>query len=187
MNEGLIPARYAKAFYKFAKEKNIEEKVYHAMRSLTEVFESADGQTFRQTISNPYVEEEQKRRLVMTAAGLDKDTSGAAEAINDLLTLLFRNNRIAEFRGIVYAYDNIYRNDKNIRRVKVTWASEPQQASEQRLKKMISDRLGGGSMEYSSSVDPQLIGGFKVAIDNEQLDASVSNELRQLRQQILSK
>ena len=36
-------------------------------------------------------------------------------------------------------------------------------------------------MEYSSAVDPQLIGGFVVNVDNERLDASVRQQLQQMR------
>ena len=40
-------------------------------------------------------------------------------------------------------------------------------------------------MEYTYSTDPDLIGGFTVDIDNERLDASVKNELKQLRLKLL--
>ena len=41
-------------------------------------------------------------------------------------------------------------------------------------------------MEYSSSVDPSLIGGFTVSVGNERIDASISNELKQLRLNLIS-
>ena len=40
-------------------------------------------------------------------------------------------------------------------------------------------------MEYSSAVDPQLIGGFVVNVDNERLDASVRQQLQQMRQHLI--
>ena len=40
-------------------------------------------------------------------------------------------------------------------------------------------------MEYSSVVDPSIIGGFTVAIDNDKLDASIANELKQLKLNLL--
>ena len=40
-------------------------------------------------------------------------------------------------------------------------------------------------MEYDTHVNPDLIGGFTVSIDNERLDASVKNELKQLRLNLL--
>lgn len=41
-------------------------------------------------------------------------------------------------------------------------------------------------MEYHHRVDPSLIGGFTVTINNEKLDASVADELKQLRLKLLS-
>lgn len=40
-------------------------------------------------------------------------------------------------------------------------------------------------MEYSSIVDPDIIGGFIVAIDNDRLDASIATELKQLKLNLL--
>ena len=187
MNESLLPSRYAKALYKFALEKNLQQKLYGAMRNLASVFEGTTAHEFRSAIANPFIKESDKRALIMAAAGFDKTDTPEATALNDFLTLLFTNNRIAELRGIVNAYDTIYRKENSISRVHVTWAAQPEPHAEQKLKDMITTRLKDGSMEYSSGVDSSLIGGFKIAIDNEQLDASVENELRQLRQQILSK
>ncbi|MDE7143946.1 MAG: F0F1 ATP synthase subunit delta, partial [Muribaculaceae bacterium] len=44
----------------------------------------------------------------------------------------------------------------------------------------------GATDEISLDVDSALIGGFTVAVDNERLDASVANELKQLRLKLLS-
>lgn len=187
MNESLLPARYAKALYKFALEKGIEGNIYTAMRNIANVMESHEGNDFRNAIANPFVKNVDKRKLIIAAADIQANESETMSAFNDFLSLLFNNNRIDELKGIVYAYDKIFRTEKNISRVHVEWASEPSQQSEERLKKMVADKLNGGTMEYSSSVNPLLIGGFKIAIDNELLDASVENELRLLRQQILSK
>ena len=43
------------------------------------------------------------------------------------------------------------------------------------------------TLEITQQVDPQLIGGFTVTINDLQLDASVRNELRQLRLHLLNK
>ena len=42
-------------------------------------------------------------------------------------------------------------------------------------------------MEYSSKVDPSLIGGFTVDIDNERLNASVAHELKQLKLSLIKR
>ena len=41
-------------------------------------------------------------------------------------------------------------------------------------------------MEFTAAVDSELLGGFVVNIDNERLDASIKNELEQLRLKLTS-
>ena len=82
---------------------------------------------------------------------------------------------------------DIYRKANNIYLVEVVTASELSNDDESRLKALIQKHLNGGTMEYSSRVDRELIGGFVVNIGSERLDASISNELKQLRLNLLSK
>ena len=81
----------------------------------------------------------------------------------------------------------VYRKANNIYLVEVVSATPMDNAEQLRLKKLIESHLEGGSMEYSQRVDSQLIGGFIVNIDSERLDASVQNELKQLRLNLLRK
>ncbi len=90
-------------------------------------------------------------------------------------------------RDIALAYLKMYRLKHNIRLVTVTSAAPMAPADEDRLRKLIQRHLGSAQMEYRHLIDPDLIGGFVVSIDNEKLDASVANELKQLRLKLLSK
>ena len=67
----------------------------------------------------------------------------------------------------------------------MTAAAPMAPADEERLKKFISSHLDGGTMEYDFKIDPELIGGFTVNIGSERLDASIKNELKQLRLKLL--
>ncbi len=59
-------------------------------------------------------------------------------------------------------------------------------AVEKRIKALVEANLHGGTMDFSSSVNPDLIGGFVVNIDNERLDASLRNQLKELRLSLLN-
>ena len=87
--------------------------------------------------------------------------------------------------AIAAQYTLLYRREKNIYKVEVVSAAPLSDDDESRLKKIINGNLQGGTMEYTSRVNPDLIGGFTVTIDNRKLDASVSNELKQLRVNLL--
>ncbi|MCH5319494.1 MAG: F0F1 ATP synthase subunit delta [Paramuribaculum sp.] len=181
MNQGLIPRRYAKALYQFALQKNDTDRIYQLMKNLSEAFDNEPK--LQSTLANPFVDAEDKIQLILTA-------SGAAETDNcmdDFLKLLRKNKRLDMTRAISRAYLDIYRQENNISVVTVTSAAQLSQEGEKRLRKIIEAHLNGGSMEYTSKVNPDLIGGFTVSIGNERLDASISNELKQLRLNLLSK
>lgn len=181
MNEGLIPHRYAKALYKYASEKGCDERMYRLMDALASGFAGEPG--LQSVMSNPFVSAADKVRLLFTAAGASDDDA----CFNDFMKLLTENSRLPMVRDIALAYMSLYREAHHIYVVKVTSAAPLAPAEENRLKDMIARHLNGGTMEYSASVDPSLIGGFAVSVGNERLDASISNELKQLRLKLLSK
>lgn len=181
MNQGLVPKRYAKALYEVAQEKGEANTLYEKLRQLSETF--AQEPALATTMANPFVSNADKAHLIYTACGTDSEGD---ELLTNFIKLLEQNHRMGMVRDIAVAYQDIYRKTKHIYRVEVTAAAPMDKESEDRLKRLISGQLSGGTMEYSFKVNPDLIGGFVVNIDNERLDASVKNELKQLRLKLLS-
>ncbi|MCM1519872.1 MAG: F0F1 ATP synthase subunit delta [Lachnoclostridium sp.] len=180
MNDGLIPGRYAKALLEFAAESDDNARIYSMMHTLDNSM--AAQPALRKVLANPFVQNDDKIHLLATAAGAKADDP----VFNRFVNLLVKNNRIDLMREIAIAYMQLYRKVNNIYLVHVTSAAPLSPADENRLKTLIESHLKGAKMEYSSDVDPELIGGFVVTINNEKLDASVADELRQLRQKLLS-
>ena len=179
MNEGLIPRRYAKALYKVAVERGDAQLMYGLMTRLYEV--SASEPSLNAAVSNPFLSVKDKCDLITTAAGEGADNA----TFVDFLKLLAENKRLDIIFAVARDYAALYRSERNIYKVEVVSASPLYQNDEDRLKSIIEKNLQGGSMEYTSSVNPDLIGGFTVTIDNRRLDASVRNELKQLRVNLL--
>lgn len=179
MNEGLIPRRYAKALYEFAVEKGDSKEIYRLMSTLADNF--AKEASLQSVLSNPFIGATDKVKLLTTAAGAEKNASFA-----DFMSLLSVNKRLDLARGIALAYLDIYRKTNNIHLVEVVTASELSLTDEKRLKSLIQSHLNDGTMEYTHRVDDDLVGGFVINIGSERLDASISNELKQLRLKLLS-
>ena len=182
MNQGLIPSRYAKALFEYAAEKGDDSRLFEAMQQLTQSFASEPA--LDKTMSNPFVSKADKAKLIYTAAGASQGTDAV---VDSFVSLLADNNRLDMARDIALAYLRIYRQRHNIRLVTVTSAAPMDAADEERLRRLIDAHLDGATMDYHHEVDPDLIGGFTVSVDNERLDASVANELKQLRHNLLSK
>ncbi|MBD5171168.1 MAG: ATP synthase F1 subunit delta [Bacteroidales bacterium] len=181
MDKGLIPRRYAKALLKFAAEKGKLDEVYTRMQNIERAFD--DNKSLQSVIANPFVSPKEKTDLVLTAAGVDKNDNDTI--IADFVKLLEQNNRMDCLRQAALAFIDEYRQKKNIYRVDIESAAPLNESDRRRLTDMIDSHLGNGTAEYSFTVNPDLIGGFVVNINNERLDASVSNELKQLRLNLL--
>lgn len=181
MNDGLIPRRYAKALLKYAQEKGADKRMYLLMQTLAASFDSEPE--LCKAITNPFVDAASKTKLLTTASGAtDKDTVFA-----DFIKLLLENNRIDIIRMAALAYLELYRKANNIFLVEITSAAPLGDSEMKRLRDIIEKHVGDSTVEYHTAVDPDLIGGFVVKIDSERLDASVKNELKQLRLNLLSK
>ena len=78
----------------------------------------------------------------------------------------------------------MYKKKSNIIDVKGVVASE---MSDQQIEsfKVSLDEILGKKIKLSIEVDPRLIGGIKLRIDNTFLDASIHNQLQTLRTELL--
>lgn len=180
MNEGLIPRRYAKALLEFASERSESERIYRLMHNLATSFVNEDR--LQTAVSNPFVESVDKINLLTTAASAQqKDKS-----FYEFMSLLATNKRLDMSRDIALAYLDIYRKANNIYLVEVVTATKLSENDESRLKSLIQTHLNGATMEYTQRVNEDLIGGFIINIGSERLDASISNELKQLRLKLIS-
>ncbi len=179
MDKGLLPRRYAKALYKYATEKDATASVYDLMEKLVDAFDS--NSDLQSAIANPFVSLTEKTKLVMTAAGGDN------AILADFVKLLATNNRLDILRDAALAYTALYRQENHIYLVNITSAVPLSDADRKRLTDMIEKHIGDATAQYTFEVDPDLIGGFVVRIDNERLDASVRNELDQLRRKLMTK
>ena len=56
-----------------------------------------------------------------------------------------------------------------------------------KIVEVVEQQLKGKKIEQTTRVDANLIGGFVIKADDQLLDASIKNELKKLRLQLLSK
>lgn len=181
MDKGLIPRRYAKALYEVGKQRNDNDALYAMMQTLAASF--AAHPALVSTIANPFVPEADKLSLLTSAVGGLKEGGNATYL--DFIKLLGRNRRIDMAWDIARAFIDLYRTRHGIYRVAITSAAALGKSESARLEAIIAKHIGEGSMEYTYSVDPALIGGFTVTVNSERLDASVATQLKQLQVQLV--
>lgn len=179
MNGGLIPHRYAKALYKFALSKGDEKLVYEEMKSVVSAFES--NPDLSKVLANPFIGNDDKGRLLLSAAG-----AGVEDDYRGFVRLILANKREMYAYEMALAYRDIYRKANNISMVKITTAVALAEPELMKLRDLVQKAFAGRTLEYAYAVDPEIIGGFVIDVDSVRLDASISNEIEQLRLTLLS-
>lgn len=179
MNDGLIPQRYARALYKYATEKGNADKVYDEMKNVVEAFEA--NPSLSKAIRNPFVSREDKQQLLVSAAG-----EAVEPDFKEFIRLLLDNHREEYARLSALAYRDIYRRQHHISQVEIVTGAELPEAELDKLLDMVKRAFPEAKLEVNYRIDPELIGGFVVNVDSVSMNASISNEIEQLRQKLLS-
>jgi F-type H+-transporting ATPase subunit delta len=102
-----------------------------------------------------------------------------------LVRLLVKNKRMENVRQILHRFTEMY-NASRGRRLVTLRTAVPAPELETQVKEMLQERLGG-EIILEAEVDPALIGGFILIIDDKLLDASVSSQLEEIRRQFKDK
>ena len=178
MDNGLIPRRYAKALYKFALENGEAKRIYELSKRVIEAFKA--NPDLQKVLSNPFIGEEDKEKLLATSAGQEDDI------FNKFVKLIISQKRVEYAREMMLAYRDIYRKENHISQAKITTAVKLDDARMEKLRELVKNAFKDSQLEFSEAVDPALIGGFLIDVDSVRMDASLSNELEQLRQTLLS-
>ena len=179
MDNGLIPNRYAKALYKFALEHGNTAEVYDEMKNVLSAFEN--DSRLSKVLANPFIGREEKYDLLRAAAGdkVENDYLGFIKLILDM-----RRENFA--REMALAYRDIYRKANSISQVKITTAVKLPSEEMDKLHALVSDAFKNTTLEFAEEVDPDIIGGFIIDVDDARMDASLNNEIEQLRLNLLS-
>jgi len=179
MDQGLMPARYAKALYEYAKEVGLDKQVYSNIKNFIQNF--ARHPEIKRVLDNPVIHLEVKRKLLIAAVGKD-----VCSAFIRFIDLLIQNKREGSVLLIALKFRDIYREQNNIYFVKLTTVTPWKADSIEKVRNII---LHGqpGTVEFHYVVDESLIGGFVIEYDSNLLDASVLGQLKQIRKKLVEK
>ena len=103
----------------------------------------------------------------------------------DFVELLLKKGRIEYVKFIFQSFLRMYDLSQGRKRVHlVTAVAVP--GLEERLKVLLEEKTGARIL-MESSIDPSIIGGFQLKVEDDFLDASVSRRLEELRRRLVVK
>lgn len=178
MNQSKISVRYAKAFFEYASEKGVLENVIADVKllakSLNEIAELAE------VFQNPIVKPSGKKAFV-SALLKDKISNDTI----DFLNLVIENGREMFIQDILRNVLDIYRKTQGITAVTLTSAVPLSKAQEQEVVDLVTKQQNT-KVELQTKIDPSLMGGFVLRVEDKQYDASVRSRLKQIKKELIA-
>lgn len=167
-------SRYAKALLELAVEQNKLDEVSADMRALT----SANKETrdFQLFLDSPVINAEKKNNVFRELFQFDTLTSSFVE-------LITKNGREAFLPEIADSFDVQLKAHQGIVPVTLISAKPLDQATKSAILDKVQASVSG-KIELNEQIDESLLGGFVVRMGDNQIDASVANQLKNLKQRL---
>jgi F-type H+-transporting ATPase subunit delta len=170
-----IAAVYARSLFEVASDQDKLDVVRDQLGEFADALsENRELQVF---LFSPYFSTEEKKE------GLDRVVSDADPVILNFLKLLIEKHRMPVLFRIRAIFDALWEEENKLLPVSITSAVELDEAVVKQLVDRIAEQTDR-TVEVTSEVDPDILGGIVVQVGNSVLDASVRNRLEQLRKQV---
>jgi len=166
---------YARALFQAAKDHDVLDDVHDELGQFADALnQNRDLMVF---FFSPYFSSEEKKQA------LHKAVQEADSRFTNFLEALIERHRMPVIFRIRANFDQMWEKEHELLPVVLTSAVE----LDDETVRSIGDRVGeqtGRTVELSSHVDPDILGGIVLRVGNFILDASIRNRLEQLRKQV---
>jgi len=178
MNESKISVRYAKALFNLSKEMNLHEQVRSDMENLQKLI--ADVAEFKLLMDNPILKPSQKMKILNSIL-----KNHVQPITQSFVELIVHNNRLSYLASMARIYLDLFKKDLGIEPATLTTSVPVDEGLRHTLLRIIEKRMSI-KVELQEETDASLIGGFILKIGNQQIDASISNQLENIKKELIS-
>ena len=167
--------RYAKAMYDIASEENSINEVYKDMDLVKELY--GDSLDFKNLLSNSQINYQDKKKVILA---LIEESNYITEKLIDLL---IHNKRVSIIGDIAISFIQLYNKHNDVKEATVITASPINED----LKSMILSKINISdhkSVSLTNIIDSSIIGGFIIRFDGKEYNASVKQNLNNLKKEL---
>jgi F-type H+-transporting ATPase subunit delta len=169
-------ARYAKALLDLTLENGSVEAVEKDLIRFVQVVKESND--FRIFLNSPVVRDDKKIAIY------HKVFEGFNPLTMQFFTLVTKNGREQLLPEIAAQFERQLMKNRGIVSGSIVSATPLTEKTKQEILDRIAPAFEG-SLQLSESVDSSLLGGFVIRIEDKQIDASVANKLKELRQELV--
>jgi F-type H+-transporting ATPase subunit delta len=166
-----IARRYAQAYFDLA---NQAGEVEPWGRELERVAQALTDPEVARALENPRLRGPERAKLVGSLLESVEPRTG------NLVRLLVERGRLAALPAVVAHYRRLADRASGVVRAEVIAAVAVDEQAAARLRRTLSEKLGG-EVETTVTQDPSILGGLVIRIGDRVIDGSVRTRLQQLR------
>jgi len=177
MNQSKISVRYAKALLSFSVDKNITERIKEDMTLVYEI--CRNDKSFTEMLDSPVIKNSEKRKIINNAF------SAYFHQISiDFIDMILSNNREIFIESIARNFLDLYREYKGIKNAEIKSVIPLDNDTAKRIKTILEEKFKC-KIELNEKVEKELIGGFTLRVEDQQIDASIATQLNKIRKELM--
>jgi F-type H+-transporting ATPase subunit delta len=177
MNESKIAVRYAKSLFLHAKEINVLNAIKDDMLFIQDL---CGIDEFMNVLESPVVKTSQKQQIIKEIV---KDHVSVLTL--SFLLLVLKNKREYHLKGIVRDFIHQYKSFIGVKTAVLTTAYQIDNDARIKIVDFIK-RIFKTNVELNELINKDVIGGYILRIEDQQIDASLSTKLNKLKQKLVN-
>ncbi|WP_058308696.1 F0F1 ATP synthase subunit delta [Gracilibacillus massiliensis] len=178
MSNTNVAKRYAEALFRIAVEKETLDFLETELTTVKEVFQT--NQQFLQFLQHPKVDADKKKQLLNEAfAGFSKDV------LHTLSLLVDRHNE-SIVPEVVDHFITFANEANGVKQATVYSVHALSDAEKQEITNVFTKKWNVKQLKINNKVDPEIIGGVKIKVDNTIYDGSIKGKLDRLERKIVT-
>ncbi|PIF03336.1 MAG: ATP synthase F1 subunit delta [Draconibacterium sp.] len=177
MENSAIAVRYAKAFLELAKEKNLIQELKEDMQTMYSICQ--ESKDFVLLLESPIINTSKKKEVI-AAIFQGKIHNYTLKFLN----LILENNRETQIPDISRNFLTMVRENQKIKSAVFTTATQMSDELISKLKSMLEQKYQT-TIELTDKVNPDILGGFVLRLEDQQYDASIATRLKRVKEELL--
>jgi F-type H+-transporting ATPase subunit delta len=173
----MLAARYARAIYTLAAEKNEQDAVFEKMRALAEVIHGE--QEIAKFLLSPLVRPAEKVAVIEKAVV----ALSLPDSLQKFMLVLAKKNRLGIFKEIVAAYQQIADDAHGVTRGTVRSAAVLDPAERKRIETLVG-KATKKQVILNYKEDAGLLGGLVAEVGSFTFDDSLTSHLKRINEQL---
>ncbi len=176
MDQSRVSLSYARALLQWSSDKGVEKEVYTQSDSVINLL--SNNPDFIMLLQSPMISATKKAKTIHLV--MDK----AAPILSNFISLAVKKGRTNQLKGIMLSYRKLYRDTYGIIHACVESPEGISKRNEEGIKRFLSNSFNK-EIEFEFTLNPSLIGGFVLTIEDRLLDKSVKGELNKLNKKLM--